>query len=72
MNSCNGCPFIKIRGFAKIMSNIKQICPKQNIYIVVVPVCNKMDEITKQALRLERVKRAREILEELQYGKEEG
>ena len=29
-----------------------------------------MDELTKEMLRLERVKRAREILEELQYGKE--
>ncbi len=29
-----------------------------------------MDEFTKQMLRMERVKRAREILEELQYGKE--
>lgn len=72
MKSCNGGSFIEIRGFAKIMSNIKQICPKRNIYIAAVPVYNKMDEITKQALKLERVKRAREILEELQYGKEEG
>lgn len=29
-----------------------------------------MDELTQQMLKLERVKRAREILEELQYGKE--
>jgi hypothetical protein len=29
-----------------------------------------MDDITAEMLRLERVKRAREILEEMQYGKE--
>jgi hypothetical protein len=30
-----------------------------------------MDDLQKEILKLERVKRAKEILEELQYGKED-
>jgi hypothetical protein len=57
-------------GFAEQMFQIKHICSKRNIYIVVVLYTLNMDKPIEHSIRLERVKRAKEILEEMQYESE--